>query len=121
MVPSLGQVKVIHRRLAAAAGPGEGAPPFPHLAARWAASHKGKAFTDQARGWWGWRGVGVWWLEAGRENWPAKSTRPPLHCPRPAQVVYERLSREQALTLLRQHLTANLVRRAGGQGRGVDA
>lgn len=49
VVPSLGQVKVLHRRLAAAASPGEGAPPFPQLAAGWAAAHKGKAFTDQAR------------------------------------------------------------------------
>jgi hypothetical protein len=49
-VPSLGQVKVIPRRLAAAEGP-EGLPHFPALAARWAASHRGKAYTDQARPW----------------------------------------------------------------------
>ena len=49
VVPSLGQVKVLHRRLAAAAPDGGAAPPaFPALAQRWAASHKGKAFTDQA-------------------------------------------------------------------------
>ena len=48
VVPSLGQVKVLHRRLAAAAPQGgEGPAPFPQLAARWAAAHKGKVFTDQ--------------------------------------------------------------------------
>ncbi len=46
VVPSLGQVKVIPRRMAAAAQP-EGAPPFPLLAQQWAAGHKGKAYTDQ--------------------------------------------------------------------------
>lgn len=52
MVPCLGQVKVIHRRLAAAVQP-EGVPPFPQLAQHWAAAHKGKAFTDQVGCWWG--------------------------------------------------------------------
>ncbi|KAL4860163.1 Telomerase reverse transcriptase [Chlorella vulgaris] len=83
VVPSLGQAKVIPRRLAAAAQP-EGAPSFPQLAQGWAATHKGKAFTDQ--------------------------------------VVYDRLSRQQALDLLRQHLTANLVRirrRWCSQGCGI--
>lgn len=48
VVPSLGQVKVLHRRLAAAAPHGgEGPAPFPQLAARWAAAQKGKVFTDQ--------------------------------------------------------------------------
>lgn len=48
VVPSLGQVKVLHRRLAAAAPQGgEGPAPFPQLAARWAAAQKGKVFTDQ--------------------------------------------------------------------------
>ncbi len=53
VVPSLGQVKVLHRRLAVAAGSGwdaREAPTFPQLAQRWAAAHKGKAFTDQVCG-----------------------------------------------------------------------
>lgn len=37
---------MIPRRLAAAVQP-DGAPPFPLLAQRWAASHRGKAYTDQ--------------------------------------------------------------------------
>ncbi len=50
VVPSLGQVKVLHRRLAAAAPQGgQGPAPFPQLATRWAAMHKGKVFTDQVR------------------------------------------------------------------------
>ncbi|KAL4423217.1 hypothetical protein ABPG77_000009 [Micractinium sp. CCAP 211/92] len=87
VVPSLGQVKVLHRRLAVAAGSGwdaREAPTFPQLAQRWAAAHKGKAFTDQ--------------------------------------VTYDRLSRQQALDLLRQHLTANIVRlrrRWCAQRRGI--
>ena len=39
-----------------------------------------------------------------------------------SQVVYDRLGRQQALTLLRQHLTANLVRlrrRWCAQSRGI--
>lgn len=50
VISSLGQVKVLHRRLATAAGAGDAgneAPPFPQLAQRWAAVHKGKAFADQ--------------------------------------------------------------------------
>lgn len=49
VVPSLGQVKVLHRRLALAAPGGGAAAPacFPAMAQRWAAVHKGKAFTDQ--------------------------------------------------------------------------
>ena len=49
VVPSLGQMKVLHRRLASAAQPG-GAQPFPQLAQGWAASHRGKAFIDQVGG-----------------------------------------------------------------------
>ncbi|PSC73504.1 telomerase reverse transcriptase [Micractinium conductrix] len=71
VVPSLGAVKVLHRRLAAAEGP-EGPPAFPVLATRWAGAHKGKTYTDQ--------------------------------------VLYDRVTRQQALATLREHLTANLVR-----------
>jgi telomerase reverse transcriptase len=70
VVPSLGAVQVIQRRVAIAGGPE--AVDFPLRAAQLAASAKNKVFTDQ--------------------------------------VVYERISREQALALLRQHLTANVVR-----------
>ena len=70
VVPGLGQVQVLRRRLATTIGPagaggggGAGAasqgggvggtPPstsFPELARRWADSHRGKAYTDQVRG-----------------------------------------------------------------------
>lgn len=56
----------------------------------------------------------------------ARHTHSQLACkpppPNPGQVVYERLSRQQVLELLCQHLTANLVRlrrRWCAQARGI--
>ena len=153
VVPSLGQMKVLHRRLASPAQPG-GAQPFPQLAQGWAASHRGKAFIDQVGGWgedallsharWPsvqlWRMPSMqWWHFAAATTSTAVAATGALyvHCRYPSkrlllgvacrsgccsQVVYDRLGLQQALTLLRQHLTANLVRlrrRWCAQSRGI--
>ena len=142
VVPSLGAVKVLHRRLAAAEGP-EGPPAFPVLATRWAGAHKGKTYTDQVKRQWERRGRGCRrqvWLGApcgqgapgnacralaGRVHRPlphvsqfppvsllptTPSSLPPLSLNPPQQVLYDRVTRQQALATLREHLTANLVR-----------
>lgn len=71
VVPCLGDVKVLPRRLAIPAHQAD-APDFPRRAAEWAKVQKSKVFVDG--------------------------------------VVYEKVSRSGALSLMRQHLTANLVR-----------